>query len=189
MATYYDEQYGQTYDYSSGKSTYYDEQYGQTSDYSGSSYYKTYYDKQYGQTSDYSGSSYYYDRQYGETNNYSGGYSYSDSDDEGCYISTACVKSKGFGDDCFELEILRKYRDRLVCQDNKVKQIVEGYYKTAPKIVTAIDRISDKGTVYNYIYDELVVKSISFLIDEEYEKAILQYERVFEFLKKLLQIK
>ena len=211
MSTYYDEKYGQSYS-PDGYSSYYDSTYGQTyspdgySAYYDSKYgqtyspdgYSSYYDDKYGQTYSLDGSSSYYDNKYGS--NYSSTYtsyyssdsdsssSYYSDDSEGCYISTACIKAKHFSDDCFELMILRKYRDQLVQSDVEVRCAVQDYYTKAPNIVSKINSSADKDKIYDFIYKELVVASISYLVKGDYKNAVNQYRKVFEQLKTVYHV-
>ena len=213
MCTYYDEKYGQTYS-TDGYSSYYDSKYGQTYSTDGySSYYddkygqtystdgySSYYDDKYGQTYSTDGYSSYYDSKYGtnySTSNYTSYYSSDDnnssssyySDDSGgCYISTACIRAKHFSDDCFELMILRKYRDQLVQTDEDVRRAVQDYYIKAPDIVSKINDSPNKNMIYDFIYKELVVASISYLVKGDYKNAVNQYRKVFEQLKSTYHI-
>ncbi|MCM1009082.1 MAG: hypothetical protein NC485_14435 [Ruminococcus flavefaciens] len=200
MCSYYNSYYGET-THSDGSKSYYNSYYGETSNSDGS---KSYYNDYYGTTNNGDGSSSYYNGYYGETyggdgsksyyNGYYGGSSsyysgsdYSSNDDNsggGCYISTACIKAKGFSDDCFELSILRKYRDKLVEEDTEIRRVVKEYYNAAPKLIAVINRQPDKQRIYEYIYDNLVVLSIKYLIEEDYQRAVAQYRKIYEELKK-----
>ena len=193
MCTYYDEKYGQTYS-TDGYSSYYDDKYGQTYSTDG---YSSYYDEKYGQTYSTDGNSSYYDSKYGTSyssstytsyDNSSSSGSYYSNDSGGCYISTACIQEMHFSDDCFELMILRKYRDQLVQADEEIRCAVQDYYNKAPSIVSKINENPNRKTIYNYIYKELVVASISYLIKGDYKNAVNQYRKVFEQLKSVYHL-
>ena len=182
MSSYYNSYYGETRN-DDGSTSYYNSYYGETRNGDGST---SYYNDYYGETRNGDGSTSYYNGYYGDSTSYSsydGGSSYSDdSSGEGCFITTACVKAKGFSDDCFELSILRKYRDKLVKEDDNINKVVKGYYRTAPQLVEILNKQPNKQDIYEHIYNELVVKSIGFLIDGEYYKAVDQYKKVYEEL-------
>lgn len=75
----------------------------------------------------------------------------------GCYLTSACMGAKGeeFSDDCYELEVLRKFRDSYV-KENYPKDI-EMYYEIAPLIVEKIEDLKESNDIFEKMYDELVV--------------------------------
>ncbi len=90
----------------------------------------------------------------------------------GCYITSACMKhySNNFDDNCYELKVLRWFRDNFVSKNN-----VEHYYVTAPLIVEAIDNNEYKNIVYDYIYDNVVDYCVVAIENQEYDKAYDRY--------------
>ena len=54
----------------------------------------------------------------------------------GCYLTTACMKyfKENFNDNCYELTVLRWFRDNFVSKKDK-----EHYYEIAPIIVESIN--------------------------------------------------
>ena len=109
----------------------------------------------------------------------------------GCYLTSACMKhfKEGFDDNCYELRVLRWFRDNFV--DNKD---IEHYYVTAPFIVEAIDKIPENEKIYNYIYDNVVDRCVTNIEDGNYNEAYDTYKssiKVFEeqFARPLLKTK
>ena len=49
-----------------------------------------------------------------------------------CYITTAVCASRNQRDDCYELNLLRDYRDRYLAADRKGEALIEEYYNVAP---------------------------------------------------------
>jgi len=90
-----------------------------------------------------------------------------------CYLTTACMQhfNKDFDDNCYELTVLRWFRDNFVSKED-----VKHYYKTAPIIVEAINNSSDSSLIYDYIYENV----ISYCIDEietgNFDKAYKRYK-------------
>lgn len=72
--------------------------------------------------------------------------------EDGCFITTACVKSMGLPDDCYELKILRRFRDKYVGNLANGKSVIERYYFLAPQIIKAINKRKDRSRVYDSIY-------------------------------------
>ena len=63
-----------------------------------------------------------------------------------------------FDDDCYELTVLRWFRDNFVSKED-----IEHYYETAPVIVEAINREEKKDIIYDYIYDNSFIYCNFFL--------------------------
>lgn len=109
--------------------------------------------------------------------------------DTSCYLTSACMKhfQESFEDSCYELTILRWFRDNFVSKED-----IEHYYQTSPYIVNAIDAEEHKDLVYDYIYDNIIdycVKSIESgdyaTAYDRYKASILSLEETFA--RKLLQ--
>lgn len=71
-----------------------------------------------------------------------------------CYITTAVCKSLDKPDDCYELSLLRTYRDQYMLGSREGKETVEEYYNIAPTIVKRIDRQEDAAQIYAGIWEE-----------------------------------
>ena len=89
----------------------------------------------------------------------------------GCYLTTACTENKGLPDDCYELETMRGFRDNFLLKNKEGIAIVDEYYKIAPAIVSSIQSSQNKDYYLNFIYDNLVVNTISLVNDKKYELA------------------
>ena len=70
----------------------------------------------------------------------------------GCFITTACVKSRGLADDCDELTTLRQFRDGYLKAQPGGTALIELYYRIAPRIVAAIDARETAGVEYDRLY-------------------------------------
>lgn len=95
--------------------------------------------------------------------------------DERCYLTTACMKHlKGkFDDNCYELRMLRWFRDKFVSKEDK-----EHYYITAPIIVEALNNIPDNEDIYEYIYQNIILKCIEDIKEMNYESAYSRYKNM-----------
>lgn len=111
--------------------------------------------------------------------------------DVGCYLTTACMRhfKENFDDNCYELTILRWFRNNFVSQDD-----IDHYYKTAPIIVEAINQEENNNIIYDYIYDNVVDYCVMQIENGNYEDAynrykdsIICFER--QFAKPLLEQK
>lgn len=111
--------------------------------------------------------------------------------DVGCYLTTACMRhfQENFDDNCYELTVLRWFRNNFVSQDD-----IDHYYKTAPIIVEAINQEENNNIIYDYIYDNVVDYCVMQIENGNYEDAynrykdsIICFER--QFAKPLLEQK
>jgi hypothetical protein len=55
-----------------------------------------------------------------------------------CFITTACCKTLGLDDDCFELRTLRRYRDEVLTNQPGGAEAIARYYALAPQILTEL---------------------------------------------------
>lgn len=90
-----------------------------------------------------------------------------------CFLTTACMKHhlNNFDDNCYELTVLRWFRDNFVSIDD-----IDHYYQTAPIIVEAIDQDEDKDAIYEKIYDEVINYCVTKIENCEYEEAYNKYK-------------
>lgn len=98
------------------------------------------------------------------------------NNNEGCFLTTACVEAKGLDDDCVELETLRSFRDHYVMSTSSGKSEIAHYYKIAPNIVSRINGCCDAKEIWANIYTELVAPAVDLIKAEDYEKAFLLYK-------------
>ncbi len=104
----------------------------------------------------------------------------------GCYLTSACVKHKGFADDCYELTVLRNFRDTYISKLKNGKELIDEYYKTAPIIVQKIDELENKEEAYNEIY-EYILNCIEKINNNEHTAALNLYKEMVEkFSKRFL---
>lgn len=100
-----------------------------------------------------------------------------------CYLTTACLKhhEEYFDDNCHELTVLRWFRDKFVKTSD-----ISMYYKIAPLIVSEIDTLSieQQDTVYNEIYNNVVVACVQFIEKGEYDLAYERYKNSILALQK-----
>ena len=106
-----------------------------------------------------------------------------------CYLTSACMKyfQEKFDDNCYELTILRWFRDNFVSQ-----QDIEHYYQVAPIIVNSIDKDEQASKIYDYIYKNIVDYCVKQIEQGNYEKAYSRYKNSVlaleeKFAKPLLQ--
>ena len=95
---------------------------------------------------------------------------------DGCYLTTACVESRGLPDDCGELETLRAFRDTYLASQPNGKEEIAAYYRMAPGIVSAINALENRETIWNQVYAELVEPCVALIHDRQEDSAYRLYK-------------
>lgn len=90
-----------------------------------------------------------------------------------CYLTSACMQhfKNQFDDNCYELTVLRWFRDNYVSQED-----IDHYYSTAPAIVAAIEKEEQCGIIYDYIYDNVVDYCVTQIENGNYKEAYNRYK-------------
>ena len=100
----------------------------------------------------------------------------------GCYITTAVCKEFNKSDDCYELTLLRKFRDEWLINQIDGNDLIRKYYETAPSIVEKIDLLNNSREIYTYLNDEYICKCIKYIEENEYEKCKIKYIEMMDYL-------
>lgn len=95
----------------------------------------------------------------------------------GCFLTTATVKYMGKPDDCYELTVLRDFRDKYMLTDSKRKEEVQKYYQLGPNVVAAINNSKNRDEILQDIYDNLVVNSIKLINQNKLYEAYQYYKK------------
>lgn len=132
--------------------------------------------------------------------NYHGMYVYaSDSADDcshfkkvgssgGCYMTTACCEFYGLPDNCRELSAMRKLRDEYIQHQEGGQDIISDYYATAPKVISNLDKETDKIKWMEYIY-QVVQRCADLIEKKEFKKALESYQAMVNRMKEHFMIK
>ncbi|MBO4359654.1 MAG: hypothetical protein J5822_02130 [Eubacteriaceae bacterium] len=97
--------------------------------------------------------------------------------DEGCFLTSACVNARNLPDDCYELTVLRNFRDSYVRQLPGGEKETRHYYRTAPEIVRHIDSSDDASSRWESIYSELILPCVEDIGSGRFEQAYLRYRQ------------
>lgn len=100
-----------------------------------------------------------------------------------CYITTAVCESLGKGMDCYELRLLKEYRDRYLEQTKEGHALVEEYYDIAPTIVKRMGREADREGVYRELYERYLKPCIEDIEAGDYERCGERYQEMVVTLK------
>lgn len=113
------------------------------------------------------------------------GHTDSERSSGGCFLTTACLKkqAQNFRDDCYELQELRWFRDNFVSAED-----IAEYYRIAPAIVAAIDRMPKCDEIYAEIYERVVKVCVEAIEAKKYELAYSIYKQCILSLKQMCLI-
>lgn len=104
-----------------------------------------------------------------------------------CYITTAVCKSLGRPDNCYELNLMRDYRDGYLAAQDGGEEIIHEYYDVAPTIVKRIDRMENAGEVYRDIWNRYLQPCVKLIEKDEMEDCRKIYtDMVHDLQKKYL---
>jgi len=101
----------------------------------------------------------------------------------GCYISSACFYSLGEDDNCYELQLLRKYRDGFLKKQSYGEDDINEYYKYTPQIVDAIDKDESREKIYIEIFNKYIEPCIKFIEGGRLKETYSLYKKMFYELK------
>lgn len=97
----------------------------------------------------------------------------SSSTDTSCFLTTACMKHfhKQFDDNCYELKVLRWFRDKFVSKED-----IEHYYEIAPIIIENINKLDNCNELYNEIYENVILLCVKAIENSKYNLAYSIYK-------------
>jgi hypothetical protein len=100
-----------------------------------------------------------------------------------CYITTAVCESSGRADDCYELTLLRDYRDHYLAEQPEGNEMIHEYYDVAPSIVKHINRKGNASEIYQSIWETYLSPCIHMIEDGELESCRDLYREMVYTLK------
>ena len=100
-----------------------------------------------------------------------------------CYITTAACESQGKADNCYELELLRSYRDNYLLQSEEGGAMVKEYYNIAPTIVNRIARQENADAVYDELWNSYLMDCVNKIENGENEACRERYAEMVYDLK------
>lgn len=100
-----------------------------------------------------------------------------------CFLTTACVHYANKTDDCYELTLLRNFRDTYVISLINGKELLDEYYRTAPIIVNKINNSENRESEYKMMLNE-ISRIITKIEENNSSDAVLEYTQMFDRLRK-----
>ena len=106
------------------------------------------------------------------------------SDSGNCYLSTACIEAMNLPDDCYELSLLRQFRDNYVLATEEGKKDIAHYNAVAPVIVSKIKLARDSQETLSRIYSALIVPCVNLIEAGKLSEAYVRYREFSTELEK-----
>ncbi|GEM_PF-4218961 len=123
-----------------------------------------------------------YDRHGNQTGTSDNEYSDDDSDssknDGGCYITTAVCGLYDKPDDCYELTLLRRFRDNWLMSQEHGSELIDEYYNTAPKIVAKINAHPERTSIFSAIYNNYILPCVRLIEENKNEECKSLYSKM-----------
>ena len=101
-----------------------------------------------------------------------------------CYITTAVCESLGKGDDCYELNLLRDFRDNYLLSNEDGKKLVDEYYDIAPTIVKRINKCDDAKGIYHTLWEDYIQPCIKMIESGKLTDCGQKYKEMVTTLQK-----
>lgn len=105
-----------------------------------------------------------------------------------CFITTAVCDTLNKPDDCEELRILRGFRDHYLRNSEDGPELIEEYYRIAPKIVAYLNMQTDSEKRYRKLWEEDLFCCINYIKQNRNEQCKKVYIRMVRKLKKQLPL-
>lgn len=103
-----------------------------------------------------------------------------------CFITTATCQTLDKSDDCYELNMFRKFRDRYSEISDDTKREMLFYYTIAPQIVKSIEERNDRDKIYNGIWKNYLSPCLKFLEDGEDDRCAVVYREMISELMAMI---
>jgi len=100
-----------------------------------------------------------------------------------CFITTACVEHAGLSDDCYELQMMRKFRDEYVHTLPEGAMLLEDYYRTAPTIVRGIKLQDNSQDIFEKLF-VTIGKIVALIQSGQNQEALVLCKKEFNILRR-----
>ena len=107
--------------------------------------------------------------------------------DDGCFITTACMKAQGrqFDDNCHELVKLREVRDNYIAHLEHGPALIAAYKEFAPKYVEIINELTDSAVVWADLYGMFIAPAVKFADQGDNKRAYLTYLLMLQYIQEV----
>ncbi len=103
-----------------------------------------------------------------------------------CFITTAVCDTLNKPDDCDELMLFRKFRDQYLRSSENGSELIEEYYRIAPKIVAYLNMQTNSEEKYRKLWKKDLVRCLNYIEKDRNEQCKKAYIRMVRRLEKQL---
>ncbi len=100
-----------------------------------------------------------------------------------CYITTAVCEGLNKPSDCYELNLLKAYRDNYLTALPGGEAMIAQYYDMAPTIIKRVNKRKDHEDVYRYLYETYIKPCVQLIEQQRNEECREKYEEMVEMLR------
>lgn len=100
-----------------------------------------------------------------------------------CYITTAVCEGLNKPSDCYELNLLKAYRDSYLTALPGGEAMIAQYYDMAPTIIKRVNKRKDHEDVYRYLYETYIKPCVQLIEQQRNEECREKYEEMVEMLR------
>jgi hypothetical protein len=97
-------------------------------------------------------------------------------DDDGCFLTTACVQERNLPDNCDELETLRYLRETYIRKQEGGTELLSHYRFIGPALISNINQFQNRSLVYDHIYNNLIIPSVKLIKEQKFNEATSFYK-------------
>jgi len=92
----------------------------------------------------------------------------------------------GLPDDCFELDILRSFRDDVLMKTVRGRKAISEYERMAPEIIEAIQEKEGSHAIeiFRGLYPDIRI-AVQLILSEQYNEAFSHYRQMSSRLAKI----
>lgn len=94
-----------------------------------------------------------------------------------CFVSTACAEARGLPDDCYELALLRLFREEHVARLPEGETALADYRDKAPRLVAAVEALGEREAheVWEEVYERGVRPAVALITNGAWDEAYEHY--------------
>ncbi len=100
-----------------------------------------------------------------------------------CFITTAACEHFGKTDDCYELTMLRHFRDGWLAVQPDGENLIREYYRIAPQIVETLNTSEQREAIYRDIWEHYIMPCVHLIEQDAYEHCCKLYKKMVNDLK------
>ena len=100
-----------------------------------------------------------------------------------CFLTTAVCEFQGKPDNCYELTVLRNFRDTWLKEN--FPEDIDTYYAEAPAIVEKIKALPTSAWIFDRMYSRYILPAIEHIEEGNHMAAYRIYKQLFRFCESL----